>query len=136
MDALVELWAESWREAMPYIDFSARKPWLHAHLAAIEAAGAVAVCCLDAAGRLIGFATVDPQNGYVDQIAVAPEAKGSGAAANLVAEARRISPHPLSLDVNQDNLRALRFYEREGFRIVGSGVNPGSGLKTWRLRQR
>ena len=90
---------------------------------------------MDEAGRLLGFATVDPQNGYLDQITVAPEAKSSGAASALLAEARRISEHPLFLDVNQDNPRALRFYAREGFRTVEAGVNPRSGLKTWRLRE-
>jgi len=135
MDALAELWAASWREAMPAIDFEARKAWLRGHLPALEAAGAVTVCGLDEGGRLLGFATVNPQNGYLDQIAVAPEAKSSGAARALLAEARRISPHPLYLDVNQDNPRALRFYAREGFETVEAGVNPRSGLKTWRLRQ-
>ncbi len=135
MDALVALWAASWREAMPDIDFSAREAWLRSHLLALEAAGAVTVCGLDEDGRLLGFATVDPQNGYLDQIAVAPEAKSSGAARALLAEARRLSLHPLTLDVNQDNSRALRFYAREGFTTVEAGVNPSSGLKTWRLRE-
>ena len=35
-----------------------------------------------------------------------------------------------ALDVNQANARAVRFYEREGFRKVGEGVNPVSGLET------
>ncbi len=135
MYALVELWAASWREAMPGIDFAARKTWLRGHLPALEADGAVTICGFDQNGRLLGFATVDPQNGYLDQIAVAPEAKSSGAASALLAEARRISPHPLFLDVNQDNPRALRFYAREGFEMVEAGVNPRSGLKTWRLRE-
>ena len=30
----------------------------------------------------------------------------------------------LTLEVNQDNLRALRFYEREGFEKFGEGTNP------------
>ena len=91
MDALAELWAASWLEAMPGIDFAARTTWLRGHLPALEAAGAVTVCGFDEVGRLLGFATVDPQNGYLDQITVAPEAKSSGAASALLAEARRIS---------------------------------------------
>jgi putative acetyltransferase len=135
MDALAALWEASWREAMPAIDFSARKAWLCAHLPALEGAGAVTICGFGEDGRLLGFATVDPQNGYLDQIAVAPEAKSSGAAGALLAEARRISAQPLYLDVNQDNSRALRFYARQGFEAVEASVNPRSGLKTWRLRE-
>lgn len=134
LDALVDLWTASWRDAMPEIDFSARTTWLRCHLIALEAAGAMTLCGFDEHARMLGFITVDPQNGYVDQIAVAPRAKSSGAAGALLAEARRISPHALFLDVNQDNPRALRFYEREGFQIVEAGVNPRSGLKTWRMR--
>jgi putative acetyltransferase len=40
------------------------------------------------------------------------------------------------VDVNQDNPRAVRFYEREGFRRLHEGVNPNSGLRTWRLEWR
>jgi putative acetyltransferase len=83
--------------------------------------------------QLLGFVTFDPATAYLDQLAVAPEAKGSGAASLLLNEARRLSPDGLTLDVNQDNPRALRFYEREGFEKIGEGTNPRSGLKTWRL---
>jgi putative acetyltransferase len=131
---LADLWVASWREAMPRIDFSARTQWFRQHMLSLEAAGAATICGFDGADRLIGFVTVDPATGYLDQLCVAAEAKGSGAAASLLNEARRIAPKELLLDVNQDNARAVRFYEREGFERVGEGVNPGSGLKTWRLR--
>jgi putative acetyltransferase len=131
---LADLWVASWLEAMPDIDFSARRPWFCDHLLQLEAAGAVTICGFDGSNRAIGFVTVDPATGYLDQIAVAPEAKGSGAAALLLDEARRLSPNGLELDVNQENARALRFYEREGFKKIAEGANPRSGLKTWRLR--
>jgi putative acetyltransferase len=136
MDALAELWAATWHEELPDIDFSARLDWFRIHLPALEAAGAVTVCAFDDRPRLLGFVTVDPGSGYLDQLAVATHAKGSGAAAALLAEARRLSPHPLFLDVNQDNPRALRFYAREGFEATEAGVNRRSGLKTWRMRDR
>lgn len=132
--SLLDLWVASWREALPNIDFIARRQWLLAHLQALEAAGAVTICAFNAGGRLLGFVTLDPASGYLDQIAVAPQAKGSGAGGLLLNEARRLSPQGLVLEVNQDNPRALRFYEREGFEKIAAGVNPRSGLKTWRLR--
>ncbi len=134
LPGLADLWVASWREAMPEIDFSARRPWFCDHLLGLEAAGAVTICALAGVSRLIGFATVDPTTAYLDQIAIAPEAKGGPAAALLLAEARRLSPNGLALDVNQDNARALRFYAREGFQKISEGVNPRSGLKTWRLQ--
>lgn len=134
MEELVELWAASWGEAMPQIDFAARRDWLRARLVELEAAGGSTLCAYDAAGALLGFATVDPQSGYLDQIAVAPWAKGGGAGALLLGAARALAGRPLSLDVNRANARARRFYEREGFVVVGEGINPASGLETLRLR--
>ncbi|ACK52142.1 GCN5-related N-acetyltransferase [Methylocella silvestris BL2] len=133
-DALAALWIESWTEAMPAIDFSARRDWLRAHLDALEAAGGETICAFDRDGRALGFVTIDPRTGYLDQIAVAAQAKGSGVAGVLLDAARRASAAPLSLEVNQDNPRALSFYRREGFVTAAEGVNPMSGLKTWRLQ--
>src|SRR5664279_677420 len=132
---LADLWVASWQEAMPEIDFSTRKTWFLEHLNALETAGAVTICAFDGSNRLLGFVNFDPAAGYLDQIAVAPDAKGSGAARLLLTEARRLSPGGVTLEVNQDNPRALRFYEREGFEKFAEAVNPISGLKTWRMRQ-
>lgn len=132
--SLADLWVLSWQETMPSIDFPARRPWFLDHLQKLEAAGAVTVCAFEGSGRLLGFATFDPAGAYLDQLAVAPDAKGSGVATLLLKEARRRSMGDLTLDVNQDNGRALRFYGREGFEKIAEGTNPHSGLKTWRLR--
>ncbi len=132
--SLADLWVASWREAMPDIDFEARRPWFLDHLRALEAAGAVTICAFDSLNRLLGFVTCDPARANLDQLAVLPEEKGTGAARLLLNEARRLSPNGLVLDVNQDNARALAFYEREGFAKIAEGMNPRSGLKTWRLR--
>jgi len=132
--SLAGLWVASWRETMPDIDFEARRPWFLDHLRALEAAGAITLCAFDGLNRLLGFVTFDPARAFLDQLAVAPEAKGTGAAKLLLNEARRRSPNGLVLDVNQDNARALAFYEREGFAKAAEGVNPRSGLKTQRLR--
>ena len=71
---------------------------------------------------MIGFVTVDPRTLYLDQIVVAPEHWGSGVGAALIAEAKRLSPAGLDLDVNTDNARAIRFYGRE----VLSSAAPAS----------
>ena len=81
---------------------------------------------------MAGFITLDPKSGHIDQIAVAPGHWGRGAAATLIADAKSRAPGCLRLEVNQDNPRAVRFYEKQGFRRRAAGVNPNSGLKTWR----
>ena len=57
---------------------------------------------------MIGFVTVDPRTLYLDQIVVAPEHWRSGVGATLIAEAKRISPAGLDLDVNTDNVARHR----------------------------
>ena len=64
---------------MPDIDFAARRPWFLDHLRALEADGAITICAFDGLNRLLGFATFDPARAFLDQLAVAPEAKGTGA---------------------------------------------------------
>jgi len=77
-------------------------------------------------GRLVGFVTIDAQ-AYLDQLVVAPERWGSKLADALVDEAKQLSPHSITLLVNDDNARAIRFYERNGFVHAGNEVNPTSG---------
>ena len=74
----------------------------------------------------VGFVTVDA-SGYLDQLVVAPDRWGSELATTLVDEAKRLSPDGITLLVNKDNARAIRFYERNGFVHVGEDVNPTSG---------
>ncbi|HEY8033932.1 MAG TPA: hypothetical protein VIF02_16560 [Methylocella sp.] len=67
---------------MPDMDFAARRPWFLVHLRALETVGAITICAFDGFNRLLGFVTIDPATAYLDQLAIAPETKGTGAAAS------------------------------------------------------
>jgi putative acetyltransferase len=71
---------------------------------------------------LAGFVTIDV-TGYLDQLVVGPDHWGSKIAASLVDEAKRRSPSGITLLVNADNARAIRFYQRSGFVQAGEDVN-------------
>ena len=45
-------------------------------------------------------------------------------------------PAALRLEVNKDNARAIRFYERNGFGHAGEDVNPTSGRPVLRMSWR
>jgi putative acetyltransferase len=85
---------------------------------------------------MVGFVTVIPGERYLDQIVVAPESWSTGLAETLLEEARRLSPDGLTLHVNKDNTRALRFYEKHGFVIQGGDVNPNSGRPVYKMSWR
>lgn len=122
---------------MPAIDFEARRAWFVDRIVELRDSGATIVCAFDALdGRMAGFITLE-NGGHIDQLAVAVHAWGAGAAVALLNEIKRMSAGgALTLDVNQDNMRAVRFYEREGFRRTGEGRNTASGLATWRYQWR
>lgn len=129
--ALMELWVASWRATYADIDFDARLEWFEAHLAALEADGALTLCLHDdEPSALAGFVVINPATGWLDQLCVHPNCFGAGAARALIDAARQASPNRIRLDVNADNTRARRFYEREGFSLVGAGAVSRSGRAT------
>jgi putative acetyltransferase len=124
-DAAIALWQRTWQQAYPSIDFAARLAWWRERWRN-ELVGDAAIIVAEAAGAVIGFVTIDKE-GYLDQLVVAPEHWGSEVARLLVDEAKRRSPDGITLLVNKDNIRAIRFYERNGFVRAGDSVNPASG---------
>ena len=125
-DTAIELWRRTWQIAYPRLDFTARLDWWRQRWRN-ELAPTATITVAESDGQLVGFVTVDPGTRYLDQIVVAPEAWGSTVAGALLAEAKRLSPAGLDLAVNADNGRAIRFYEKQGFVVTGTDVNPRSG---------
>jgi len=131
-DAAIELWRRTWQLAYPSIDFAARVAWWRERWRNELVANA-GIVVAEQAGALLGFVTIDDK-GYLDQLVVGPEQWGSKLADALVDEARRRSPSGVTLLVNKDNARAIRFYERNGFSHAGEDVNPTSGRPVLRMQ--
>ncbi len=134
LPTLADLWVAAWRASGFDIDFEARRAWIVQRLRAHRADGGAIVVGLDDDGRLAGFVTLDQESGYLDQLCVAPEARGAGLAKALLDHAKRLARGVVELDVNEANERACRFYKREGFVLVTRGASALSGLPTLRLR--
>jgi len=133
--AAIDLWQRTWQEAYPVIDFAARREWWHQRWRN-EILPTATIMVAEADGHLIGFVTVVPGSGYLDQLVVVPESWSSGTALALLDEAKRLAPTGLTLHVNKDNGRALRFYEKHGFVIQGGDVNPNSGRPVYKMSWR
>jgi putative acetyltransferase len=130
-DAAIALWQRTWQHAYPAIDFAARVPWWRERWRN-ELVPHAAIVIAERAGEMTGFVTVDGK-GYLDQLVVAPEHWGSPLATMLVDEAKRLSPDHITLLVNADNARAIRFYARNGFVHAGEDINPTSGRPVLRM---
>jgi putative acetyltransferase len=124
-DAAIALWQHTWQLAYPSIDFAARVAWWRERWRS-ELVPNAAIVVAEQAGALAGFVTIDAK-GYLDQRVVSPDYWGSPLATSLVDEAKRLAPGGITLLVNKDNARAIRFYERIGFVHAGDDVNPTSG---------
>jgi putative acetyltransferase len=124
-DAAILLWQQTWQQAYPSIDFASRVAWWRERWRN-ELVPNAAIVVAEQADVLIGFVTIDG-SGYLDQLVVSPNNWGSALADALVDEAKRLSPAGVTLLVNKDNARAIRFYERNGFVHAGEDVNPTSG---------
>lgn len=125
-DAAIALWQRTWQAAYPQIDFAERLAWWRKRWRD-ELVPSAEIVIAQSGTALVGFVTVDRRTLYLDQLVVAPEHWGSGIGAALLDKAKRLSPSGLDLDVNTDNGRALCFYQKHGFSIRGTGVNPISG---------
>ncbi len=124
-DAAIALWHRTWSQAYPSIDFDARLPawrerWRN------ELVPSAKIIVAEHEGRLAGFVTID-SSGYLDQLVVEPDSWGSELGDRLLESAKELSPGGITLLVNADNARAIRFYERNGFIHTHDDVNPASG---------
>jgi putative acetyltransferase len=132
-EAAITLWQRTWQQAYPSIDFAERLAWWRERWRSELVPNAAIVVAEDEDNAaLLGFVTID-KDGYLDQLVVAPEQWGSEIARFLVDEAKRLSPEGITLLVNRDNARAMRFYERNGFMHAGDDVNPTSGRPVLRM---
>jgi putative acetyltransferase len=132
-EAAIELWRQTWQGAYPAIDFSARLEWWRERWRN-ELVPNATITVAEVAFAIVGFVTVDPTSGYLDQIVVASHHWGSGVAEMLLADAKHLSPDRLELHVNQDNARAVRFYQKHGFVVAGEDVNPRSGAAVYLMK--
>jgi putative acetyltransferase len=134
-DPAIELWRRTWQHHYSHLNFTERVDWWRKRWLT-ELVPVAHIIVAESGGAMIGFVTIDPKTGYLDQLVVAPEAWGSPCGRMLVDEAKRISPRGIDLLVNKDNARAIRFYEKNGFKYAGEDRNPVSGRPvnrmTWR----
>jgi putative acetyltransferase len=130
-DAAIALWQRTWQEAYPSIDFAARVDWWRQRWRD-ELVPNASIIVAEQDGALAGFVTIDP-SGYLDQLVVDSLHWGSPLATSLVDAAKQHAPSGITLLVNKDNGRAIRFYQRCGFMEAGEDVNPTSGRPVLKL---
>lgn len=78
--------------------------------------------------RIVGMLAIKRREAWLDQIFVAPGEQGRGVGKALLSVAKRLMPGGFQLRMAASNLKAARFYEREGLKSLRTGVHPGTGV--------
>lgn len=121
-DALLSIWLRSVRASHTFLteaDIQELLPLVRdAALPALE------LYVLECDGAAIGFMGLD--GAKVEAMFLLPERCRRGGGRMLIEYARRLKG-PLTVDVNEQNPEAVRFYQAVGFRIVGRSEVDGQG---------
>ena len=72
-------------------------------------------------GIVVGMMALSKKEnvGWIDQLYLSPEVVGQGIGTELVKMAKSILGPPICLHTFQESTEAKRFYEKNGFQIVG-----------------
>jgi GNAT superfamily N-acetyltransferase len=77
-------------------------------------------------GWIVGLAALYEPDSFLHSLYVDAGRQGQGIGLALLNTVSSAARGPLSLKVEEQNLRARRFYAREGFRELESGMTDGS----------
>src|SRR5262245_56434890 len=121
-DALLDIWLRSVRATHTFLtedDIQELLPLVRDE--ALPALELWVLCPVD--GPPVGFLGLD--GAKVEALFLAPEWLRSGGGRRLLDHARRLKG-PLTVDVNEQNPGALRFYQACGFTVVGRSEVDGA----------
>jgi putative acetyltransferase len=124
---LLDIWLRSVRATHAFVtvaDISFLQPRVRDYLA--SDASELYIICTDA-GAVAGFMGLSGNE--IEALFLAPEHLRRGLGTRLIAEARSLRPGAeLTVDVNEQNTGARRFYEASGFVVEGRSELDSQGL--------
>lgn len=122
--ALLDLWEASVRVSHLFLtkdDIGQLRPVVAAALHAVDL-----TWLEDDTGLPLAFMGVDGE--MIEMLFVAPHLRGAGLGSRLIGHAIAVLG-ATRVDVNEQNPRALDFYQKKGFRQVGRSATDGQGRK-------
>jgi putative acetyltransferase len=123
-DHLFDIWLRSARETHTFVseeDWQSFEPLVRQYLASADTD--FRVLCT-AGGSLMGFMGLGP--GTVESLFIAPEFHRRGGGRQLIELARELHGE-ITVDVNEQNAAAVRFYEACGFAVEGRSELDDNG---------
>ena len=124
-EQVMKLWLTGNEEAHPFVP----KEYWHSHYSEVQDALLKAnVFVYEADGKIQGF--IGMLNEYIAGIFVAKELRSHGIGRQLLNYVKQ-RYEKLSLEVYQKNIRAIAFYQREGFSILSEAVDEDTDEKEY-----
>src|SRR4051812_21678412 len=135
-DEVARVWMESWVST----GFGTASELLLSQLRARvpeEVANGWSLHVADHDGRLVAMLAFHVSKRHLDQLFVAPEYHGRGIGRSLLAFARSHMPEEMWLRCVRENVKAWRWYEREGFVFESEDISPVTGhtMKCYRWKK-
>ena len=121
---LVELWERSVRATHTFLD-EADIAYYRPLVAEILAGDSLEWWVLADSNVPIGFLGLSAH--AIDALFLEPANRRQGCGRRLVAHAQQLRGGALTVDVNEENGEAVRFYEALGFVVVGRSALDGTG---------
>ena len=127
LDRTAEIWLVANLQAH---DFIAPEYWKDNQEPVKKLLPQAEVYVYESGGEILGFVGLDGE--YIEGIFVAGKAQSNGIGKSLLDFLKAERPE-LHLNAYQKNTRAIRFYEREGFRIQSEGLDEATGEKDYAM---
>jgi GNAT superfamily N-acetyltransferase len=128
-EPIARLWLDSWRSTgLPVADHVTEAGNLDRIDRELAAGWDVHLACDE--DRVVGFLALKLASACLDQLFIAPTAQGAGVGWALLDFAKERLPGGFWLRTSADNLRARRFYERNGMRPGEIEPHPTFGHLT------
>lgn len=89
--------------------------------------------CEDEHGVIAGFAAIWEPDDFIHMLYLLPDFQGRGAGKALLAGLPDWPERRYRLKCLVKNMRAMAFYRRRGFEIIGDGASPEGDYKEMRL---
>jgi GNAT superfamily N-acetyltransferase len=135
-DEVARVWMESWVST----GLEDSSNFLLANLRARilrEVAHGWSLFVADDDGRIAAMLALRLADGCLGQLFIAPDYQGKGLGKRLLAFTREQMPNEIWLRCVRENVKAWRWYEREGFVFEKEEVNPMTGfmMKVYRWKR-
>lgn len=124
--ALARLWLESWRSTPVEVSRTTHVGDLCERIDR-ELRGGWTVYVAKNGNALVGFVAIKKEENQLDQLFVHPASQSRGIGKLLLGRAKEEMPKGFWLSTALINIRAQKFYEREGFTVAEEYSHPRLG---------